>query len=98
MVVEHGAQRRNQGRIVLQRLTHAHHHHVGDDTLIGLDVLAQKVLGKPQLGEDLASGEVAAETLVTGRTEPATYRTTRLRRNAQCSPVVLGNEDCRDFE
>ena len=84
--------RRHQRRIVLQRLAHAHHHDVGDDALVALQVLAQEVLGEPELGDDLAGGQVAAEALVAGGAEAAAHGAAGLRRNAQRAAVVLGNE------
>jgi hypothetical protein len=57
---------------------------------------AQLVLGKPELGDDLAGAQVAAETLVPGGAEAAAHRTTGLRRNAQRAAVVFGDEDRLD--
>jgi len=37
----------HQGRVVLQGLTHTHHHHIRDDAFTDLQVLAQKMFGKP---------------------------------------------------
>ena len=53
---------------------------------------AQEVLGEPELGDDLAGGEVAAEALVAGRAEAAADGAAGLRRDAQRAAVVLGNE------
>ena len=79
MVVQHGSQRGHQCGVVLQRLTHAHHHHIGDDTFIAAQVFAQEMLGKPELGGNFARGQVAAETLVAGGAETAAHRTPGLR-------------------
>ena len=64
MVVQHHPQSRQQSRVVLQRLTHAHHHHIGNHTLALLQVFAQKVLRKPQLPHNFSGGQVAAKALV----------------------------------
>jgi hypothetical protein len=92
VVVEHGAQRGHQRRIVLQRLAHAHHHHVGDDALGALQVLAQEVFGKPQLGDDFARAEVAAEALVPGGAESGNRPHSRPATTRTGAAVVLGNE------
>ena len=94
MVIQHHAQRRHQGRVVLQRLAHAHHHHVGDDALATrAQALAQRMLGIPELGQDLARAEVAAEALVTRGAEAAAHGTAGLGRHAQRAPVIFGNEN-----
>ena len=106
MVVQHHAQRRHQGGIILQRLPHAHHHHVGDHAFARrrAQARAQRVLGMPELGQDLARAQVATEPLVPGGTEAAAHGAAGLRRDAQGAPVVLGNEDrfhriaCADVE
>jgi hypothetical protein len=94
VVVQHHPQGRHQRTVVLQRLAHAHHHHVGDDPLAGrqLQPLAQPVLGKPQLGQDLAGAQVAAEALVAGGAEAAAHGATGLGGHAQRAAVVLGDE------
>ena len=92
MVVEHGAQSRHQGGVVLQGLAHAHHHHVGDNSLWGVEMLAQKMFGKPQLRQNFTGRQIAAETLVAGGAKTATHRTARLRRHTQSAAIVFGNE------
>jgi len=78
MIVQHRSKGRNQGAVILQRLTHAHHHHIGDDTVSGVELLAQGVLGKPQLRQNFAGGEVATKTLMTRRAKAAAHGTTGL--------------------
>ena len=92
MVVQHHPKCRDQRRVVLQRLSHAHQDHVGDDTLRAAKVPAQEVLGKPELRHDFTGTQIAAETLVPGRAEAATDSATGLRRNTQCAAVVFRNE------
>ena len=79
MVIEHGAQRRHQSRVVLHGLAHAHHHHIGDHAIFFVQVLAQKVLGKPQLRQNFACCQIAAKALVPGRAKTAAHRATSLR-------------------
>jgi hypothetical protein len=59
MVVQHDFQSGHQCAVILQRFTHAHHDHVGDHAVIGLEMFAQKMLGMPELRQDLARGEIA---------------------------------------
>ena len=56
-------------------------------------MLTQEVLGKPQLGNDLAGAQVAAEALVPGRAKTAAHGATGLRRNAQSAAVGLRDKD-----
>jgi hypothetical protein len=90
MVVQHGLERRHKLVVVLQRLAHAHHHHIGDDTLVGAHPLAQRMLGKPQLGRDLGRRQVAAEALVAGGAETAAHGAARLAGDAQRATVEHG--------
>ena len=55
-------------RVGLQRLAHAHHHDVRDRALAGREpeALTQFEFGMPELADDLAGGQVAAESLVAG--------------------------------
>ena len=80
MIVQHDLQGRDQRAVVLQRLAHAHHHHVVDDPLaLGqAQPHLQLVLGMPELRQDLPRTQVAAETLVARGAKAATYRTARL--------------------
>ena len=93
MVVQHGAQCRQQFRVVLQRLAHAHHHDIGNDALLALQMPAQESLRKPELGDDFSAAEVAAETLMPGGAEAAAHGAAGLRGDAQCSPIVFRNEN-----
>ena len=57
MVIEHDLQGRHQVAVILQRLAHAHHHHIGDHAVVlsaGGFLLSEPVLCKPQLGDDLS--------------------------------------------
>ena len=63
MVVQHDAQGRNEGRVVLQRLPHPHHHHVRNDAVTGLKALAKGMLSKPKLRNDFARSKVSAKAL-----------------------------------
>ena len=92
MVVQHGFKGGDQGRIVLQRFTHAHHHHIGDDALINTAFKAQGTLGKPELGNDFCGREVAAEPLGAGGAKRATHGTAGLGRNTQGTAVGFGDE------
>jgi hypothetical protein len=49
--------------------------------------------GSPQLPDDFGNLEVAIETLAAGGAERTLQRTADLRRNAQRTAVVLGNEN-----
>ena len=93
MVIEHDSQRRQQLCIVLQGLTHAHHHHVGDHALVTPQMLTQEVLCKPQLGNDLAGTQVTAEALVPRRAKTTAHGATCLRRNTQSAAVGLRDKD-----
>ena len=83
MVTEHDAQSGQKGIVILQRLAHTHHHHIGDHSFgcgaRGLELSTQKVLGKPKLEQNFTGGEVAAETLVTRGAKAAPHGTARLR-------------------
>ena len=92
MVAQHHPQGWNQGSVVLQRLAHAHHHHIRDHTGGLPEVFAQKMLRKPQLGHNFCGAEIAAETLVPSRTKPAAHRATSLRRDTQSAPVGFGDK------
>ena len=98
MVVQHHAQCRHQGRVVLQWLAHAHHHHVADGALAGRQrqLGAQGVFGVPQLGQDFTRAQVAAEALVPGGAETAPHRATGLRRDAKRAAVVFRDEHSLD--
>ena len=78
VVIEHDFQRWRQLGVVLQRLAHAHHDHVGNDAFVSLQVLAQEMLGEPQLGNNFSSREVSAKTLMSGRAETAAHGATGL--------------------
>jgi hypothetical protein len=54
-----------------------------------LQAATHLVLGEPELGNDLAGIEVAAETLVAGRAETAADSAACLRRDAQRGAVRL---------
>ena len=93
MIVQHHAQRRNQGRVILQGLAHAHHDDVGNDPLAALPPLPQSVLSVPELRHDLGGAQIATESLMPGRAKPATDGATGLGRNTQGAAVGLGNEN-----
>ena len=61
-----------------------------------VEAATQVVLRVPELGDDLARREVAAEALVAGGAEAAIHRAARLRRDAQGAAVVFRNEDRLD--
>ena len=50
------------------------------------------MLGKPQLGNDFTTGQVAAKALVSRGAKAAAHRAPGLRRNAQRAAIVLGDE------
>jgi hypothetical protein len=77
----------------LQGLAHAHHHHVGNHTLFGVEFATQGVLSKPELRQDLTAAQVAAKSLVASRAKTASNRTARLRRNAQGAAFFAGNKN-----
>ena len=93
MVVQHDPQCRHQGRVVLQGLSHPHHDHIRDNALIRTQPFAERSLGKPELCNDLASGEVAAEALVPGGAKTASHCASRLGRNTKGSAVIFRNEN-----
>ena len=93
MVVQHGAQCRQQFRIVLQRLTHAHHHDIGNHALLALQMAAQEALGKPELCNDFATREIAAEPLMPSGAEAATHGAASLRGDAKRASIVFRNEN-----
>src|SRR5690606_9798957 len=72
-----------------QRLTHAHHHHVGDGTVDLGRHAAERLVGDPHLADDLGGRQIAVESLLAGRAETAIQRTARLRGDAQRSAAVL---------
>ena len=50
MVIEHDLQGRHQVVVILQGFTHPHHHHIGDDALIGVactECFSEGMLSKP---------------------------------------------------
>ena len=96
MVVEHDLERGHQLGVVLQGLAHAHHHHVGDDAFVPAQLLAQEMLGKPELRNDFARRQVAAKALVAGGAKTAAHGATRLRGNAQRATVGLGDKNGLD--
>ena len=92
VVVQHGFERRHQGCVILQGLAHAHHHHIGDDTLVQAAFMAQSALCKPKLCSDFCCAEVTAETLCASRAKRATHGTASLGRNAQGTSIGLRDE------
>ena len=56
-------------------------------------MLAQKMLGKPQLSHNFPGGQIATEALMTRRTEPASHCTARLRRNTQRAAIILRDKN-----
>jgi len=82
---------RNHVVEVQQRLTHAHHHHVGDGTVDGRRDAAKGFVGNPHLADDFGGGEVAIEALLAGGAETAVQGTACLGRNAQSATFALGN-------
>ena len=66
MVIEHHLQGRHQRTVVLKRLAHAHHDHIGNHPFRHTQFGAEEMLGKPKLSHNFARGEVAAEALMPG--------------------------------
>ncbi|MNQ57557.1 hypothetical protein D3C85_717190 [compost metagenome] len=90
-VVHHQMHGRDDVVEVQQRLTHAHHHHVGDGTVDGCRDAAKGFVGNPHLADDFGGGEVAVEALLAGGAETAIQGTACLGRNAQGAALALGN-------
>ena len=92
VVVEHHFQCRKQLAIVLQRLAHAHHDHIRNNAFVPAQMPAQKMLGEPELRNNLVRCEVAAETLMPGRAKAATDGAAGLRGYTKRSAVSFGNK------
>ncbi|RMT72361.1 hypothetical protein ALP42_05570 [Pseudomonas savastanoi pv. nerii] len=95
-VIHHQMHGSNDIVEVQQRLTHAHHHHVGDGTVDGRRYAAKGFVGNPHLTDDFGGGEVAVEALLAGGAETAIQGTARLGRNTQGATLALRDIDGLD--
>ena len=87
-VIHHQLHGRYHVGEVEQRLTHAHHHHVGDGALA-----AHHFGGTPHLADDLGDFQVAVEPLLGGGAEGAGQGAAHLGGDAQGSAVRFRNVD-----
>ena len=91
VIVEHDIQRGDDIIEISQRLAHAHHHHVADIAL-ALRRVAQGFIRHPKLTNNFRHRQIAVKALTPGRTKGAGQRAADLRRDAQSTAIVLGNE------
>jgi hypothetical protein len=91
---------------IVERLAHAHEHHVGDVAPADgrsrsggerLGPLAQPVAGDEHLAHDLARRQVAHQLLGAGMAEAAGERAADLAGDAQGAAVLLGDIDRLDL-
>ena len=86
---------------IIQRLAHAHHHHIGDEAAAGrgfaVGPVVEAVARHHDLADDFARGEVAHQPLRAGVAERAVQRAADLRGNAQRAAVGFRNIDALDF-
>ena len=67
---------------IIQRLAHAHHHHVGQFIPLGKRIY---------LIDYLIGCQVGTEALLTRHTEFTVHLTSHLRRYAKCGTIFIGN-------
>src|SRR5690554_3250063 len=88
-VIQHDVHGGNHIVEVEQRLPHAHHHHVGDGPVHPGRNGAKRLVGDPDLADDLRCRQVTVEALLAGRTKAAVQRTASLRGNTEGTTAFL---------
>ena len=85
--------------VVIERLAHAHHHHVGDHARMvrGGRPLAEGIAGEHHLAYDFGCRQVADQPLRTGVAELAGEGTADLAGDTQGAAIRLGNMDSLDL-